>query len=64
MEHKNRTVREMEGTMLEEKHLPNKYWAKAIRMAVYLLNLCPTEALASRTLFGAWIGIKGHNNHL
>ena len=31
--------------MMNEKHMPNSYWAKVVDMAVYLMNRCTTSGV-------------------
>ncbi|XP_059075139.1 uncharacterized protein LOC131063533 [Cryptomeria japonica] len=38
VERKNRTVKEMARTMLNEANLPDRYWKEAVHTAVYILN--------------------------
>ena len=52
-ERKNQTVMEMAKSMLFEKNLPKTFWAEAVYTAVYLLNRCPTRALANQIPFEA-----------
>ncbi|KAL4317940.1 hypothetical protein GQ457_18G004620 [Hibiscus cannabinus] len=54
-ERKNRTVVEMERSMLRAKGLPNQLWAEAVATAVYLLNLSPTRAVLNQTPYEAWL---------
>jgi transposase InsO family protein len=44
-ERKNQTVMEMAKSMLHEKGLPKAFWAKAVYIAIYLMNRCPTKAV-------------------
>ena len=53
LERKNRTVMEMVKSMLFKKNLPKTLWAEAVYTAVYLLNRCPTRALANQISFEA-----------
>jgi transposase InsO family protein len=43
-ERKNQTVMEMAKSMSHEKGLPKSFWAKAVYIAVYLMNRCPIKA--------------------
>lgn len=63
-ERKNRTIEEMTNSMLHEKGLPKIFWGEAVNTAVYLLNRCPTKALANKTPFEAWSKRKPSVNHL
>ena len=42
--------------MLLEASLPERLWADAVAMAVYILNRRPTKALTGKTPFEAWFG--------
>ncbi|GKV51302.1 hypothetical protein SLEP1_g57970 [Rubroshorea leprosula] len=44
-ERKNRTVVEMARSMLNEKKLPQIFWAEAVATAVHILNISPTKAV-------------------
>ena len=57
-ERKNRTIIEMVRYLLFEKDLPKKFWAKAVNIAVFLLNRLPTRALQNKTPYKAWHGYK------
>ncbi|XP_074297950.1 uncharacterized protein LOC141628752 [Silene latifolia] len=57
-ERKNKTVMEMARCMLFEKKMPKRFWAEAVKTAVYLLNRCPTKAVRDKTPCEAWTGEK------
>ena len=42
-ERKNHTIEEAMRVMLDEKHMPKIYWAKAVKTAVYLQNRTSTN---------------------
>ena len=63
-ERKNRTIEEMMKAMFHERALPMKFWAEAANTAVYLLNRCPTKAVAKVTPLEAWSRTKPSVNHL
>ncbi|EOY19823.1 Uncharacterized protein TCM_045180 [Theobroma cacao] len=63
-ERKNRTLMEMARCLLFEKNLPKTLWAEAMNTANYLLNLCSTKALVSKTPYEAWYGLKPFVDHL
>ena len=50
--------------MLQERRLPNQFWAKAVATSVYLLNISPTKAVMDRTPYEAWHGRKPYVCHL
>ncbi|GKV36358.1 hypothetical protein SLEP1_g44499 [Rubroshorea leprosula] len=53
-ERKNRTVVEMARSMLNEKKLPQTFWAEAVATTVHILNLSPTKAVRNMTPYEAW----------
>ena len=44
-ERKNRTLMEMERSMLKAKNLSNDFWAEAVACAAYILNKSPIESV-------------------
>jgi len=48
-ERKNRVICEVSRAMLNEKNMPNYYWAEACATAVYTLNKTPTAAIHAST---------------
>ena len=63
-ERKNRTVVEMARSLLKAKGLSNEFWAEAVAIAIYLLNLSPTKAVQNQTPYEAWSGKKPWVSHL
>lgn len=61
---KNKTIAEMARSMLKEKGLPNTFWTKAIYIAVYVHNKCPTKAVQDKTPIEAWSGQNSSAKHL
>ncbi|KAL4385642.1 hypothetical protein GQ457_15G013260 [Hibiscus cannabinus] len=61
---KNRTVMEMARFILMEKNLPKKFWAKAVRTTIYLLNRLLTKAVQDKTPVETWFGRKPSTKHL
>jgi len=53
-ERKNKTIKEMTRSMLKGKGLPNKFWAKTINIATYILNRSPTKKVWNQTPFESW----------
>ena len=51
---KNRTIMEMERSMMKAKHIPNEYWAEALACVVYILNLPPTKSVKDKVPQEAW----------
>ena len=50
--------------MLNEKGLPNTFWAEVAYTVVYLFNRCPTKAVQDKTPMEAWSGKKPLAKHL
>lgn len=63
-EHKNRTLVDKARSMLNARKLPTKFWAEAIATTAYLSNISPTQAIANRTPYEAWWGVKHTVCHL
>lgn len=64
VEWQNHTITEMAWSMLEHRHVPKKFWAKAVYTAVYLLNRSPTQAIKKMTPEEAWFGHDPKISHL
>ena len=63
-ERKNRIIAEVARSMLNEKNLPNYFWADAVSTAMYLINRCPTAGVHGITPEEAWSGRKPDLSHL
>ena len=63
-ERKIPTIVERARTMVLEASLPERLWADAVAMAVYILNRRPTKALTGKTPFEAWFGRRPNLAHL
>ena len=50
--------------MLKEKHLPSDFWAEAVSIATYILNMCPTKKLKDRVHEEVWTQRKPIVKHL
>ncbi|XP_010317373.2 uncharacterized protein [Solanum lycopersicum] len=50
-EKNNRTMVEMERTMLQEKGVPNQIWAQTVTTSGHLLNFSPMQFVISQTPF-------------
>ena len=61
---KNWTVMEMSRSMLNEKGLPNTFWAEVVYTAIYILNRCLTKAVQYKTPIEACNGQKPSAKHL
>jgi len=64
VERKNRSVMEMARALMKSMSIPGRFWAEAVRLAVYLLNRLPTKPMGDRTPYEAWNGRKPHLGHL
>jgi len=64
VERRNRTVMDMSRALLKSMKVPGRYWAEAIRHAVYLLNRLPTKVLGDKTPHETWTGRKPSLGHL
>nr|GEU47210.1 zinc finger, CCHC-type [Tanacetum cinerariifolium] len=53
VERRNRSVMSTTRSMLKAMHMPQNFWSKAIRHAVYVLNRVPTKALKDSTPYEA-----------
>jgi hypothetical protein len=49
--------------MLNEKNLPNYFWAKVVATAVYIMNQTPTMAIHGMTLEKKFKGKKPNVSH-
>ena len=48
VERKNRTIMDMDRSMLKEKHLSNEYWGDAVLCFVFILNRILTKTMRDR----------------
>ena len=64
VERKNRTVMVITRALMKSMKIPGRFWAEAVRHAVYLLNRLPTKAMGYRTPYEAWNGKRPHLGHL
>ncbi len=55
---------EITCVMLNEKNLPNYFWAKAITTIIYIMNWAPTTAVHGMTPEEKFIGKKPDVSHL
>ncbi|GKU85713.1 hypothetical protein SLEP1_g340 [Rubroshorea leprosula] len=56
----NEFVVEMARSMLNEKKLPQTFWAEAVATAVHILNISPTKAVRNMTAYEACYESKGY----
>jgi len=63
-ERKNKHIVEITRAMLNEKNLPNYFWAKAVATTVYIMNRTPTSAVHGMTLEEKFTCEKPDVSHL
>jgi transposase InsO family protein len=63
-ERKNRHIAEIACAMLNEKNLPNYFWAEAVATAIYIMNRTPTLAVHGMTPEEKFTGKKTDVSHL
>ncbi len=61
---KNMHIAKIARAMLNEKNLPNYFWAKAVATVVYIMNRTPTSVVHGMTLEEKFIGKKPDVLHL
>ncbi len=64
VERKNRHIVKIARAMLNEKNLPNYFWAKAVATAIYIMNRTPTTAVHGMTPEEKFTGKKPDVSHL
>jgi len=64
MEAKNKTIMEMERSMLKAKHFPNDYWVEVVACAIYIINRFPTKSVKNIIPEEAWSGRKHNVTHM
>ena len=63
-ERKNRHIAEVARAMLNEKKMPDYFWAEAVATAVYIMNRTPTAAVHGMTPEEKYTGRKPDISHL
>jgi hypothetical protein len=63
-ERKKRHIVEITRAMLNEKNLPNYFWAEAIAIVVYIMNRTPTTIVHGMTLEEKFTSKKPNVSHL
>jgi hypothetical protein len=63
VEHKNRSLKEMESCMLHAKSLPQRLWDKALNCATYIQKQSPHRYVKDKTPYEAWSGLKPEVTH-
>ena len=61
---KNQTIFEMARSILNDKKLPNDYWAEVVAVAIHILNISPTEVVRNITPYEARFHRKPNVIHL
>jgi len=64
IERKNRHITEITRAMLNEKNLPNYFWAEAIATVVYIMNRTPIPIVHGMTPEEKFTGKKPNVSHL
>ena len=54
VERKNRTLQELETTMLHENNLPTYFWAEAVNTSYYILNRILIRPSLDKTPYELW----------
>jgi len=49
---------------MQAKSLPTYFWAEAVAIIVYILNLSPTRVVCNQTPYEAWTGRRPTISHL
>jgi len=61
---KNKHIAEIARAMLNEKNLPNYFWAEAVATTVYIMNRTPTMIVHGMTPEEKYTGKKPNVSHL
>ena len=56
VERKNKTIKEMARTMLNEAKLPDKFWKEVVHIALYILNRAQIRVRTAHTPYELWNG--------
>jgi transposase InsO family protein len=64
VERKNKHIAEIARAMLNEKNLPNYFWAEAVTTVVYIMNRTPTVIVHGMTSKEKFTGKKPDVSHL
>jgi hypothetical protein len=64
VERKNKQITEITRAMLNEKNLPNYFWAEAAAIAIYIMNRTPTTTVHGMTPKEKFTGKKLDVSHL
>jgi len=64
VEMRNKSLLDMARSMLKEKKLPHEFGGKAVNIAAYILNRCPTKKLKNQVPKEVWSGRKPYVSHL
>ncbi len=64
VERKNKHFAKITRAMLNEKNLPNLFWAKVVAIVIYIMNQTPTETVHGMTLKEKFTHKKPDVSHL
>ena len=64
VERKNRHIAKVARVLMNEKEMPKYYWAEAVHVAVYIMNMTPTAAIHGMTPEEKFTGKKPDLSHL
>jgi hypothetical protein len=64
VERRNCTIRDMARGMLQNRCVPNRFWAEAMFTTIYLLNRSPMMEMKQKTPKEAWFGRNPKVDHL
>ena len=62
-ERKNRHIVKVARAMMNDKNLPNSYWAEAANTTLYLMNKCTTSGVHDVTPYEKFFGKKSDLSH-
>ena len=60
---KNKTLKEMARTMLNENNLPKYFWVKAVNTSCYILNRILLRLIVKKTPYELWKNKKPNINY-
>jgi hypothetical protein len=63
VERQNRSVQQMERSMMNERNIPQTYWVEAIHIAVHILNKSHLRPHSDKTPYELWFGRPASIKH-
>ena len=60
---KNKHIEEIACALMSEKNMPKRFWAKAVHIAIYVMNRIPTTGIHVMTPEERYIGVKSDVSH-